>query len=240
MKIIPGILVKTKKELVEKLNTLRGVTKEVQIDLCDGVYVNSKTWPFASYTSTDAMLRESGELSDQIESLSEALKDFSIELDLMVSEPETIFSVWDEFHPERVLIHVDSVADEESLAISLSSLKSQFPWITDHKLGFAISQKTNLSKLDNWYYSFDIRFIQIMGIDPIGAQGSEFQANTFSLIEDLKEKFPGVMVQVDGGVHGEEILALKKAGADSVVMGSAIFAQGNPAENLKRFQDMVQ
>lgn len=132
------------------------------------------------------------------------------------------------------------VADEESLAISLSSLKSQFPWITDHKLGFAISQKTNLSKLDNWYYSFDIRFIQIMGIDPIGAQGSEFQANTFSLIEDLKEKFPGVMVQVDGGVHGEEILALKKAGADSVVMGSAIFAQGNPAENLKRFQDMVQ
>lgn len=240
MKVIPGILIKTKEELVKDLSLLEGIADEIQIDICDGVYVKSKTWPYSLYDSTDSMLRDNDAVSDSVASLEESCGNIAVELDLMVSEPELLFSLWDDFHPERVLVHLDSIKDEEALAITLSSLKSRFSWVVDHNLGFAVSQNTNLSKLDNWYFSFDLKFIQVMGIDPIGIQGAKFNEKTFEIIEDLKEKFPGVSIQVDGGVTEELLLPLKKAGVTSVIMGSAIFAQGNPAENLKRFQDMVQ
>ena len=46
--IIPAILEKDFGEIKNKLTFLRGQAKCVQLDFCDGVFVPSQTWPFAT------------------------------------------------------------------------------------------------------------------------------------------------------------------------------------------------
>ena len=43
MNIIPAILPKNKAELIEKLTLLRGHASHIQIDLCDGEFVDART-----------------------------------------------------------------------------------------------------------------------------------------------------------------------------------------------------
>lgn len=46
MEIIPAILPKNYEDLKEKLSKVRSLVDVVQVDICDGVFVPSITWPF--------------------------------------------------------------------------------------------------------------------------------------------------------------------------------------------------
>ena len=46
--IVPAILEKDFREIKNKLTFLRGRAKCVQLDFCDGVFVQNQTWPFAT------------------------------------------------------------------------------------------------------------------------------------------------------------------------------------------------
>jgi len=48
MEIIPAILPKNYEDLKNKIALVRGVVPLAQTDICDGVFVPSKTWPFES------------------------------------------------------------------------------------------------------------------------------------------------------------------------------------------------
>jgi len=46
--IVPAILEKNYSEIKNKLTFLRGRTRCVQLDFCDGNFVHNQTWPFAT------------------------------------------------------------------------------------------------------------------------------------------------------------------------------------------------
>ena len=52
--ITPAILEKDFSEIKNKLAFLRGRAKCVQLDICDGVFVASQSWPFTSGGFEDA------------------------------------------------------------------------------------------------------------------------------------------------------------------------------------------
>jgi ribulose-phosphate 3-epimerase len=79
-----------------------------------------------------------------------------------------------------------------------------------------------------------IKFVQLMSISKIGHYGEHFQDEIFDKIREVKKIFPGVVVSVDGGIKEEHLLDLKKAGADQVVMGSAIFEARDPRAELEK------
>ena len=58
-----------------------------------------------------------------------------------------------------------------------------------------------------------------MGIQP-GAQGRKFLPNTIWKIKQLKKKYPKQKIAVDGGVNEKNFSKIKKAGADTVIVGS--------------------
>jgi pentose-5-phosphate-3-epimerase len=83
-----------------------------------------------------------------------------------------------------------------------------------------------------------------MTIAKIGVQGQKFderwvpemaKQNTFFRSINLK-------IQVDGGIHegvGEtHVDPIFEIDADSVVIGSAIFAEGNPTENIRFYKQL--
>jgi pentose-5-phosphate-3-epimerase len=87
-KIIPAILPKDFFALQEHLERVVGVCKFVQIDICDGLYTQSKTWPF---THTPDIY------FDKLVSQEDGMpfwEKIDFELDLMIKNPEEMYETF--------------------------------------------------------------------------------------------------------------------------------------------------
>ncbi|HEV7702571.1 MAG TPA: hypothetical protein VGO63_03990, partial [Candidatus Paceibacterota bacterium] len=54
--IIPAILPKNYADLKNKISLVRGFVPLVQVDICDGVFVKSTTWPFFARGDDESFL----------------------------------------------------------------------------------------------------------------------------------------------------------------------------------------
>ena len=96
--------------------------------------------------------------------------------------------------------------------------------------GFALAAHDAPEALDVCDGLYD--FVQVMGIDNIGKQGEPFEPAAVGLVRSLREKFPNAVIQVDGHAAGHE-KELVAAGANRLVIGSAIVNAENPREAYK-------
>ena len=113
------------------------------------------------------------------------------------------------FHPEAS-DHVDR---------SLSLIKS-----AGVKCGLVLNPATPLSVLDYTLEGLDM--VLVMSINP-GFGGQTFLPMTYQKIEAIRQRIdavnPSIRLEVDGGVKIDNIGAIKAAGADTFVAGTAIF-----------------
>ena len=113
------------------------------------------------------------------------------------------------FHPEAS-DHVDR---------SLSLIKS-----AGVKCGLVLNPATPLSVLDYTLEGLDM--VLVMSINP-GFGGQTFLPMTYQKIEAIRRRIdavnPAIRLEVDGGVKIDNIGAIKAAGADTFVAGTAIF-----------------
>jgi ribulose-phosphate 3-epimerase len=49
------------------------------------------------------------------------------------------------------------------------------------------------------------------------------------------EKYPNLQVTIDGGVSLDNAVSLIEAGADRLIVGSAIFESDNPIDAIQKF-----
>jgi len=71
-----------------------------------------------------------------------------------------------------------------------------------------------------------------------GKGGQEYQDRVTEKIKELREKYPDVMVQVDGGINNENISRVVQAGANNVVIGSYI-TRDDPVEQIKKIKEKL-
>ena len=240
MTIIPAILPKTRDELIEKLSLLRsvGFTGRVQIDICDGKYVDSKTWPFANeLNNTQTSVELMGTLRND-EDLQKLLSDFKIDLDLMVMESESKMMIWNMFHPDRIIIHLDSIVDKDELG-ELFNLGDQIDVISRKAIVLAFSLDTDIESFSYWYDNFNMRSVQIMGIEHVGHQGQEFSDRTLDYIQVLKARYSDITIMVDGGVSLETVNRLNEYGVAEAVAGSAVFKNDEILNNILELERML-
>ncbi len=241
MNIIPAILPKTRNELVEKLQMLfdAGYSGRVQIDMCDGNYVPSKTWPFANDGKN---AKTSFEIASEIKSdgeLIQLLLKFQIDLDLMVSDADSKMMLWDTLVPDRIILHIDAIDDIEFLSILLAPQRGLYDVINRKAVVFAFSLDTDIEKFDYWYNNFNMRNVQVMGIEHIGKQGEEFSDRTYDFIDSLKKRFNGLNIMVDGGVSIDNLKRLSEYGVTDAVSGSSVFKNNDILKNLADMQSVL-
>jgi ribulose-phosphate 3-epimerase len=68
----------------------------------------------------------------------------------------------------------------------------------------------------------ELDFVQIMTVQA-GFGGQSFQSGPLSKIAELRRARPDLLIEVDGGVSRDTIGECVTAGADVLVVGSAIF-----------------
>lgn len=216
--IIPAILPRDFSELSEKIELMKGFVKTIQIDVCDGQFTPSASWPYRKRDdSFEKILQEDEGLP--------GWKQLNFEIDLMTNRPEEAVSDWVSAGATRVIIHAEARGNVEE-AIALLSNRVE--------IGLALNIETPLSIIEP--YADKIQFLQCMGIDNIGFQGQAFNYKIMEKIVELRKLYPDLPISVDGGVSLETGPELLRAGASRLVVGSAIFESDNPIQAIEDFK----
>lgn len=221
MEIIPAILPKNFNDLIEKLSLVKGIVPLVQIDITDGVFVPSITWPFNQ--------KNEGNF-EKIKTQEEGIPfwdDFDFELDLMIKNPEENLDDWINTGASRMIIHIESTDKLNEIIEKLNGIV---------EIGVAINIDTPNEKI--YPYLDKIDFVQFMGIEKIGFQGEPFSEKVLGKIKNIREKRPGIVISVDGGVDLKNAEHLKKAGTNRVAVGSSLFKSSDIIETVDKFKEI--
>lgn len=222
IEIVPAILPENIGEIRGKVTLVKNLVKTVQIDFCDGVFVNHRTWP---YNSKDALAYQ--KLMGEEESLPFA-DEIDYEFDLMVKNASQKFEDFIKLGPARVIFHTEA---EDSLLDFFENLE---PFYKENiEFGIAITKKTDLETI--LQFIPHIKFIQCMGIENVGFQQQPFDPESLDLVRNLHERYPGLTISVDGGVNLDTGTKLVENGATRLVVGSAIFSKLDIAGTILEF-----
>lgn len=228
--IVPAILPKSFEELEEKLPLVSGVVSCVQIDLCDGRFVQSTTWPYGTNHDDhfDAILKEEEGMP--------FWNELQFEFDLMCTKPEEAYQTAVQLGASRAIVHFGAFKDAAELDGFIARYGKEGTErgsILDVELGLAFLPSTPVETISQYVDRVD--FIQIMGIERIGFQGEKFTDKALTLIKAVRAAHPMVIISVDGGIHADNAESILGAGADRLVVGSAIFDEPNASEIAEAF-----
>lgn len=221
--IIPAIIPTSYEELASKAGQVKGSVRRVQVDVLDGKYTETlPSWPYND-ADTEAWQR----LIEQKNGLPH-WDTLDYEIDLMTKAPEEKIDAWIVAGAAVIIVHIEST---EHVADIITHAKER-----GVEVGLALKPSTDIERLAPWIDQ--VAFVQCMGNDTIGAQGLALDPRVVGKIEDIRTRFPNVMIGVDIGVTEETASSLLHAGATRLVSGSAIFMSGNAREAIARLEDI--
>lgn len=210
--LVPSILETTKEGF---LNIYRQEIKlpnveRIQIDFGDGIFVPNKILPVS-----------------EIDVLNPA---FHWEAHLMVSEPKD-FLDYKICGFNTVIIHYEAFAEKNDILPTIESIKSQ-----GMESAICVNPDTEISVLAE--FKDIVKHFQIMSVYP-GYQGTPFVEKTYQRIAELRKLMPNAIIEVDGGVGFGNIKQLALAGADLLILGSAITKAHNMAEAWEKLNQQL-
>lgn len=230
MEIVPAILTKSYEDLKNKISLVKGFIPMVQVDICDGKFVTSTTWPFLG---SNVLEKHFLAILDECEGMP-FWEEIDFELDLMVNDAIENFDIYSKLSPKRMIFHIEAFDNINTLSEFLEGLD---PYLKDIiEFGVAKNPKTDMAKLEK-VLPF-VSFVQLMGIDNIGRQGEEFQNSILEDIKYLKNKYQGIKISVDGGVDENNAYDLSEAGVDILVSGSAIYNSEDVLGKIEYFKNL--
>jgi len=104
------------------------------------------------------------------------------------------------------------------------------------EIGLAISSEIDLEKIKTLINRVD--FIQCMGIRKIGFQGQPFEEKIIDKIKEIKRIYPDIKISVDGGVNEKSAPCLIEAGADRLVIGTALDQALDIKSRIREFENL--
>ncbi len=221
-------------DLLRKATRVRGVAPLAQIDIMDGIFVGSKSWP---YTKGGVKTEENFiKLQHQEEALP-FWEDIDYEIDLMINKPELHIDEWLPLGASRLIFHIEAMEDTEKF-FAHDIFKEGARDIGGQKVievGLAINPTTPLGRITPFVSSVD--FIQCMGISKIGYQKQEFNEEVLEQINQLRVLFPNIPISIDGGVNFETAPLFRSAGANRLVSGSVLFEAEDMKETIRLLQN---
>lgn len=179
------------------------------IDVMDGDFVEQNTvTKMMEYTS-----------------IIKQISNIPIDVHLMVRDIEAFVEYYIPFAPNRITIHYEADRKEKIL--------EQIKKIKENEIKVGISVKPN-TKIEEIFPLLPfVHICLIMTVEP-GRGGQELIPSTIEKIEKLKEyiekKQLEVDIEADGGINLQTAAQVKKAGANILVVGTALIQTENYKE----------
>ena len=199
-KLIPAANENSFEEVAQKIRQVEEIADEfgldeMQIDVSDGTFTPTTVWH---------------EPKDLIGFETKLKPDFH----LMVSDMDARINDWLVRPVKKITFHLEAAHDP---MLVLEKIKE-----SGREAGIAINPETPVEKLEPFFGKAD-SFL-ILGVNP-GASGQRMLAGTAEKIRALRSACERCIIGIDGGVMLENTKELVDAGADYIVVASAIFGQ---------------
>lgn len=215
VKIAPSILSADFGRIVEQIGQVeRNGASYVHLDVMDGVFVPNITWG----PKVIADLRKRTKLV--------------FDCHLMIVDPERYVDRFREAGAEIITFHLEATTHAQRLLGHIRSIGA--------KAGISICPQTPVAMLEDLAGDFD--WVLIMSVNP-GFGGQRFIPHALEKIREARElrershaKFE---IEVDGGISLENVRSVAAAGADVVVIGSAIFDTPDCGRTTKQFRELL-
>lgn len=97
------------------------------------------------------------------------------------------------------------------------------------KAGLALKPATPVEAI--FPYGESLRQVTVMTVEP-GFGGQKLMPEPLQKISLLKDRFPKILAEVDGGVNRDTVSLCRSAGADILVAGTAVFHAEDPGKEM--------
>ncbi len=156
-----------------------------------------------------------------------------LDVHLMISNPELYVKDFVEAGADWLGVHVEATVHLERLIQSIKELGA--------RATVTLNPHTSLDCLE--YVLPEVDMVLLMSVNP-GFAGQEFIRGVLPKIRRLRQMIDGrglgTLLQVDGGIHLDNIGEVVAAGADVLVSGSGIFNKQPVAENVRKLRERMQ
>ena len=203
IRITPSILNADFSRLNEEIDSIAGVSDLLHLDVMDDVFVPNFTFDFEAAST---IINESS---------------LAVDAHLMVADVDLIAVQYAELGCASVTIHAEAT---ENIPQTLKNIRR-----AGSRSSLGIKPNTQIEQ----YAEFidDLDMFLIMTVEP-GFGGQKFMENMMEKVRTTRKMIGDrpIWLQVDGGISLQTIEIALEAGADTFVVGSAVFNAPDPAQ----------
>lgn len=213
IRITPSILNADFSRLDQEIESIAGVSDLIHLDVMDNIFVPNFTFDF--------------------EAASKIIQNSSIGVDahLMVADVDLIAVQYAEIGCASVTIHAEAT---KNIPQTLKNIRK-----AGSRSSLGIKPNTDITQYES--IVDDVDMFLIMTVEP-GFGGQKFMENMMEKVRRTKKIIGDrpIWLQVDGGISMDTIQIALEAGADTFVVGSAVFNAPNPADMVKTIRAFAQ
>lgn len=153
---------------------------------------------------------------------------------LMMSNPQDYIEAFAKAGCDRITVHYEACTHLDRVIGQITEA-GVLP-------GVSLNPHTPVSVLEDVLHK--LHQVLIMSVNP-GFGGQKFIPRALKRINELVDmrKAQGLegqlLIEVDGGINDQTLEAVIEAGADAVVIGSAIFDQSDPVATMRHYQNQL-
>jgi ribulose-phosphate 3-epimerase len=147
--------------------------------------------------------------------------DLPLDVHLMISDPLAYAQPMVDAGADMLTFHVEAVRDPVETAGKLRDLGVG--------VGIALNPDTPLASLGEVVSLVDM--VLVMSVEA-GFGGQSFNPIALDKLRTLRQEYPDLLLEIDGGIDVNTIGAARAAGCDLFVVGSAIFRQDDYARSI--------
>lgn len=203
IRITPSILNADFSRLNEEIDSIAQVSDLLHLDVMDDIFVPNFTFDFAAASK---IISESS---------------LAVDAHLMVADVDQIAVAYAELGCASVTIHAEAT---KNIASTLKNIRA-----AGSRSSLGIKPKTSIEDYAEFVELVDMYLI--MTVEP-GFGGQRFMENMMDKVRRTRKIIGDrpIWLQVDGGISINTIEMALDAGADTFVVGSAVFNAPDPAQ----------
>jgi len=234
VEVIPAVMPFDHEDLLEKMSHFSGVVPFVQIDVMDGLYVDSRSWPY-----TEGGPQEFATYSTESEGFP-YWKELDFSVDLMVKNPLYILDDWIRAGATRLIVHAESTPDVGELIDALEDKLVAETDVAALGIEIVLAMKADSPNELIEPHLDRVSGIQCMGVQEIGRQGEPFYEKVLEKVSYFREKSNDLRIAVDGGVNFDTAPGLIDAGANILVVGSILRDSDDVLSDIETFKSFAE